>query len=31
LVGIKIKASKERLNLGKNIRMLGLDIEFISE
>ena len=29
LVGIKIKASKERLNLGKNIRMLGLDIEFI--
>ena len=31
LVGIKIKASKERLNLGKNIRMLGLDIELISE
>ena len=31
LVGIKIKASKERLNLGQNIRMLGLDIEFILE
>ena len=29
LVGIKIKASKERLNLGNNIKMLGLDIEFI--
>ena len=29
LVGIKIKASKERLNLGRDIRMLGLDIEFI--
>jgi len=29
LVGIKIKASEKRLNLGKNIRILGLDINFI--
>ena len=29
LVGIKIKASKKRLSLGKNIKMLGLDINFI--
>ena len=31
LVGIKIKASNERVKLGRNIKMLGLDIEFISE
>tara|TARA_B100000686_G_scaffold72987_1_gene78716 strand:- start:8111 stop:8839 length:729 start_codon:yes stop_codon:yes gene_type:complete len=29
LVGIKLKATKERINLGKNIKMLGLDIEFV--
>ena len=29
LVGITIKASKKRLSLGKNIKMLGLDINFI--
>ena len=29
LVGIKIKASKKRLNIAKNIKMLGLDINFI--
>ena len=29
LVGIKIKASKKRLSLEKNIKMLGLDINFI--
>ena len=29
LVGIKIKASQKRLNIGKNIKILGLDINFI--
>ena len=29
LVGIKIKASQKRLNIGQNIKMLGLDINFI--
>ena len=29
LIGIKLKASEERLNLGKNITMLGLNIEFV--
>jgi len=29
LVGIKLKATKERINLAKNIKMLGLDIEFV--
>lgn len=29
LVGIDIKASKQRLKLGKNIRILGLDICFV--
>ncbi|PPR17137.1 MAG: hypothetical protein CFH33_00007 [Alphaproteobacteria bacterium MarineAlpha9_Bin3] len=29
LVGIDIKASKQRLNLGRNIKLLGLDINFI--
>jgi len=29
LVGIKLKASEERLNIGKNITMLGLEIDFI--
>ena len=29
LIGIKLKASEERLNLGKNITILGLNIEFV--
>jgi len=29
LVGIDIKASKQRLNLGRNIKILGLDISFV--
>ena len=29
LVGITIKASQKRLNIGKNIKILGLDINFI--
>ena len=29
LVGVKIKSSIKRLNLGKNIKMLGLDVEFV--
>ena len=29
LVGIDIKASKQRLNLGRNINILGLDISFV--
>lgn len=29
LVGIKIKASQQRLSLGKNIKLLGLDVSFI--
>jgi len=29
LVGVKIKSSIKRQNLGKNIKMLGLDIEFV--
>ncbi len=29
LIGIKLKASEARLNLGKNITILGLNIEFV--
>ena len=29
LVGITLKASEERLKMGKNIKILGLDIEFV--
>ena len=29
LIGIKLKASEERLNLGKSITILGLNIEFV--
>ncbi len=29
LVGIDIKASKQRINLGRNINILGLDISFV--
>jgi len=29
LVGIKLKSSKKRLNLGKKIKLLGLDVEFL--
>ena len=29
LVGITLKASEERLKMGKNIRILGLDVEFV--
>ena len=29
LVGLEIKASKKRIDLGKNIKLLGLDIEFV--
>ena len=29
LIGVKLKASEERLNLGKSITILGLNIEFV--